>query len=319
MVKKLMLGASVAMVLTACQSVPSVSTTGDHVRVGHVAWDKTGSTGLQNVAIPSNQSRVVFIRPATNYDDQSSANIALDNRYLVSLQANHYTESLVCSGNTVISVLPTGVKSNDLQALPLSTTLQPQATYYYMVDVDKATNRPTLTSLSADKAQALLSDKALQTHQISRVVSDCPTTVAPVVQPAIVQPAIVQPVVVAQPVVQQVPELRLNILFDTDKSNIKSAYQSEIAKAAQFLANYPGMDAIIEGHTDSRASDSYNQKLSQRRADSVRSALISQYGIDANRITAVGYGESRPVASNDTDAGRQENRRVMVVIPSQSK
>ena len=306
MLKKVLFMSLFGLILSGCQTASNISTNGDHVQVGHTTWDKSGNVGFSDTSIPTNQSRVVFIRPATNYNDQSSANIALDDRYLVSLQANHYTESLICSGNALISVLPTGVKSNNLQALPLRTTLKPQNTYFYVVDVDKTTNQPSLTAVDAQQAQQLLKNKALQTHQISRVVNNCTTPVA-------VAPVVVQPIAS-----QTIPTLRLNILFDYDKSDIKPQYQSEIAKAAQFLANYPNMQTVIEGHTDSRGSDSYNQRLSQRRADSVRSALISQYGIDANRISAIGYGESRPVATNDTDAGRQENRRVMVVIPNPS-
>ena len=83
----------------------------------------------------------------------------------------------------------------------------------------------------------------------------------------------------------------------------------------RFLAQYPNSDAIIEGHTDSNGSDDYNQGLSKRRAETVKMALISKYGINPNRLTAVGYGESRPIATNETSDGRYTNRRVMVVIP----
>ncbi|MFC0821413.1 OmpA family protein, partial [Moraxella marmotae] len=113
------------------------------------------------------------------------------------------------------------------------------------------------------------------------------------------------------------PNVRLNILFDFDKSNIKAQYKGEVQKAADFLAQYPDAKAIIEGHTDSKGSDAYNQKLSERRANEVRNALIKNHGISPARLTAQGFGESRPVATNDTDAGRQENRRVMVVIPNE--
>lgn len=178
-----------ALLLSACQS-SSIYENKDHVKIGNVSWEKSGSTLLQHDTTSSNYSKVIFIRPATNFVDQSSANIALNGRYLVSLQANHFTESLVCSGDAAISVLPTGVKSNDLKALPLQVNLAPKQTYFYLVDVDKSTQQPVVTALSAQQAQPLLANKALQTHQISRVVNNCAaqtpintvTTTAPVVQ-----------------------------------------------------------------------------------------------------------------------------------------
>lgn len=307
--------------MCACQSPAlyqsnyhaNANTNQDLVRVDHVSWDKSASTPLKNDSYIADQARVVFIRPATNLADQSSANIAVNGRYLVSLQANHFTESSVCSGDVTLSVLPTGEKSNDLKALPAHVSLKPRQTYYYLVDVNKTSQQPTLTSLSEQQAQPLLVGKALQTHQISRVVNDC-TVQTP-------EPA---PVVIATPVAEtgqatEVPNLRLDILFDHDKSAIKPQYQSEIAKAAQFLAHYPGAEAIVEGHTDANGDSGYNQALSQRRAESVRNALINQYAIDATRIRAIGYGEIRPIADNTTAQGRQKNRRVMIVIPSPAK
>lgn len=104
--------------------------------------------------------------------------------------------------------------------------------------------------------------------------------------------------------------LNIQVLFDTDKSVIKPEYQGEIQKAADFLTAHPEAKAVIEGHTDSTASDAYNQGLSERRANSVMSALVAK-GIDAGRLSAVGYGESKPVADNATKEGRAQNRRVV--------
>lgn len=303
------------LISTSGYSATRATTDGNTVHVNHVTWQKAGG-GYQAVAadsIPANQSNVVFIRPNTNTIDQSSANIALNNHYLVSLQAGNYTQSLICSGQAELSVLPTGFKSNDLQAKSKIVTLAPQQTYYFYVDVDKATNQPTLTQITADSAKQLLATKAYQTHQISRVINDCVTQVPATPETTTVAPVVVNPAPTVA--TQENPTLRLNMLFDFDKSNVKPQYRDEIAKAAQFLANYPNMDAVIEGHTDAKGSDTYNQQLSQRRAEAVRNALISQHGVDAARIRAVGYGEARPIASNATEAGRAQNRRVMVVIP----
>jgi OOP family OmpA-OmpF porin len=108
--------------------------------------------------------------------------------------------------------------------------------------------------------------------------------------------------------------ITLDVKFDFDKAVVKPQYRSEVERAATFLAAHPGSTAVVEGHTDSRGSDVYNQRLSDRRAHAVRDYLVSQFGIESSRVTAVGYGESRPIATNDTAAGRAENRRVVGVF-----
>jgi len=91
--------------------------------------------------------------------------------------------------------------------------------------------------------------------------------------------------------------------------------QPEIQRVADVLRQYPETNIQIAGHTDSQGSEVYNQQLSERRAQAVRDALVGM-GVDPGRITVIGYGESRPIASNDTASGRQHNRRVEVrIIP----
>jgi OOP family OmpA-OmpF porin len=80
------------------------------------------------------------------------------------------------------------------------------------------------------------------------------------------------------------------------------------------MKEFPNTVAEIGGHTDSTASNAYNQKLSEKRANSVRQYIIDKFGIDGSRLTAVGYGEDRPIASNNTEEGKQKNRRVEAVI-----
>ncbi len=110
-------------------------------------------------------------------------------------------------------------------------------------------------------------------------------------------------------------KIRLEVLFDTNKAVVKEQYFSEIQRVADFMSKYPSTSAEIQGHTDSRASDAYNQDLSQRRADSVREILVSQFSIDPSRLSSVGYGESRLLVSPElTDLDYQMNRRVMAHI-----
>jgi outer membrane protein OmpA-like peptidoglycan-associated protein len=103
------------------------------------------------------------------------------------------------------------------------------------------------------------------------------------------------------------------VLFATGKHELLPIAQSKLNDVAKALKDQGYKAIVVEGHTDSRGSDENNMKLSQRRADSVRSHLITQ-GITADKITAVGWGESRPVADNDTAEGRANNRRVELVV-----
>lgn len=110
-----------------------------------------------------------------------------------------------------------------------------------------------------------------------------------------------------EPKEEVVVDMRLN--FDVDKYQIKPEMVSEIAKVAEFLRQYPGVNAQIQGHTDSTGSNQYNQGLSERRAGAVKDYLINNFGIDGSRLSAVGYGEERPIADNSTAEGRALNRR----------
>lgn len=113
-------------------------------------------------------------------------------------------------------------------------------------------------------------------------------------------------------------EVRIDIKFATDKADIPEEYVGEVERVAKFLRKYANVHAEIGGHTDSTGSDAHNLKLSQRRADAVKSALVSRFNIDASRLEAVGYGESKPIANNNTVEGRAQNRRVVAVMKAES-
>ena len=106
------------------------------------------------------------------------------------------------------------------------------------------------------------------------------------------------------------------VLFRLNESDLMPGAMRTIDQLAQFLKNHPEYNASAEGHTDSTGSASYNQQLSERRARSVIMALQAR-GIEAERLTAKGLGENYPVASNDIAAGRQQNRRVEIVLVQQ--
>ena len=114
--------------------------------------------------------------------------------------------------------------------------------------------------------------------------------------------------------VEEVARIELDVTFDFDQSVVKEQFFSEIEAVAQFMRQYPDVIVELEGHTDSTGTDEYNLGLSQRRANAVRQVLLDRFSVQASRITAQGFGESRPEVSNDTVAGRAQNRRVISVI-----
>ncbi|WNY99641.1 OmpA family protein [Sulfurospirillum sp. 'SP'] len=107
--------------------------------------------------------------------------------------------------------------------------------------------------------------------------------------------------------------IRLHVKFDFDKSTVKPEFMPEIQKVADFMKQNPGYNVVLEGHTDSKGSDAYNMKLSDQRAKAVAKAL-STLGVSGAKVTTEAYGESKPIATNDTEAGRAENRRVDAVF-----
>jgi outer membrane protein OmpA-like peptidoglycan-associated protein len=104
-----------------------------------------------------------------------------------------------------------------------------------------------------------------------------------------------------------------DVLFDTGKSDLRSGGTQSVQKLADFLKQYPLRTALIEGYTDSVGGDMLNDQLSERRAESVRSALM-RAGISGDRLAAKGYGEEYPAAGNNSSSGRQLNRRVEVIL-----
>jgi OmpA-OmpF porin, OOP family len=124
------------------------------------------------------------------------------------------------------------------------------------------------------------------------------------------------------PAARVIDRLTIHVNFDFDKSDIRQADVAELKKAIDFVKKYPGTKVKLEGHTDSKGTDEYNQKLSETRAEEVKQYLIRKGAVDRAMISSTGYGESRPVAPNETKdgkdnpKGRAENRRVEILIIS---
>jgi len=116
---------------------------------------------------------------------------------------------------------------------------------------------------------------------------------------------------VTEEVQKQLNDYARTILFDTGKATLKTEPVSVFVDIIKILNEYPNAKFTVEGHTDSVGSAKLNQSLSEKRANSVRDFLIKE-GIDADRLTAIGYGEDKPIATNNTRSGRKQNRRVEI-------
>lgn len=116
------------------------------------------------------------------------------------------------------------------------------------------------------------------------------------------------------PVPTEPESMTLQFNFPTNSASIQPEFEGQLEAAAEFINAHPGTHVTIEGHTDSVGRAAYNLELSQRRADSVRDYLIEHFDVEASRLEAIGYGESKPVAENNTPEGRIMNRRVVILI-----
>jgi OOP family OmpA-OmpF porin len=106
----------------------------------------------------------------------------------------------------------------------------------------------------------------------------------------------------------------MGISFPSGRSTIDASSGPLMKKVQQALSLFPGASLVVEGHTDANGSDSQNLILSQDRADAVKQYLVSNFGLDAEKVSSIGYGEARPVATNETASGRARNRRIDLVI-----
>ncbi len=125
------------------------------------------------------------------------------------------------------------------------------------------------------------------------------------------------------PAAKVIARLTIHVNFDFDKSDIRKADVAELKKASDFVKKYHGAKVRLEGHTDGKGTEEYNQKLSERRAEAVRQYLVKEGAVDEAMILSTGYGKLRPIAPNktpdgkDNPEGRAENRRVEILIISE--
>jgi outer membrane protein OmpA-like peptidoglycan-associated protein len=112
-------------------------------------------------------------------------------------------------------------------------------------------------------------------------------------------------------------QLPADVLFDFDKADIRPDAAAALAQLATIIGAYPTGRVELEGHTDAKGDDAYNQRLSERRARSVADWLVAHHRVDRARLSTRGWGEAKPVADNATEEGRQKNRRVEAIIHKQ--
>lgn len=307
--------------LVGCQTVPNNEikfSSGDTQRVNQVGWEKSGELfRLPNDSdLKANERRIVFFRDA-HHEKKNNINIGigLDNVFQTSLDNGHYSEKIICDNAQIInaSVLK---ENGDIVSYSESFQFLPQKTTYIRVSLT-ATGKPVLQQISANEALSSLSQANRQTHQISRMPSDCSMTS----QTLLSQPLPNQNLPkesVKKPIVNTPVDIsdlkQFSVLFDFDSANLKNNNNAVLDGMASFIQSYPRTNITVEGHTDSRGSESYNLQLSQKRANTVKNILVDKYGMQPSRLRAVGYGEAMPIDTNDTEEGRQNNRRVVATV-----
>lgn len=160
---------------------------------------------------------------------------------------------------------------------------------------------------------------AMANDATTRANALCPAKAAKEPPPPVAPTTVIEEPLPPIPAAEPTPTffkycITLHTEFDVDKTEIRPQYRDEISKVGNFMKQYPTTTAVIEGHTDNVGEPEYNKNLSHRRAESVVNHLVETYGIDRSRLSAVGYGMSKPVADNATDAGKQANRRIEAII-----
>lgn len=305
-----------AIGLVGCQTVktvPTLSSSNTSHQTKPVTWEKNGELFHvptdNNLAV--NESRVVFLRNSN--DDGRLPNVKIgmgsENTFHVSLQNGHYSDTVVCSGDQIITVEKPPQESGQVISNSRNYQFLPQTTTYLQVVLSAAGN-PVIQQIPTDEALALLNQMTRQNHQISRVFSGCNILTS---EPMLTSPQNQLTTPTAEKTEIQNPA-QFNVLFDFNSTGINSKHSAVLAGMANFIQAYPQMAVTLEGHTDNKGPESYNLKLSKSRANMVKDILVDQYGIEAIRLSTVGYGETMPVDTNDTEKGRQNNRRVVAIV-----
>ncbi len=212
---------------------------------------------------------------------------------------------------TPAAAAPVAAALVSVSASPSSVVLGPGASQSISAAVDNTSNKAVTWSINPPLGSVDANGVYTAPATVS-FAQDVTVTATSVADPSKSATSIVR--LTPPAAAPQTVSISLNVLFDTGKTVVKPAYKADIAKVAEFMQSYPGTSAEIAGYTDNVGSEKMNISLSQRRADAVRQYLIDNFGIDAARLTAKGYGPARPIADNKTVEGRAQNRRVVATL-----
>ena len=178
-------------------------------------------------------------------------------------------------------------------------------------------------AVRGDVRHIIMRDDSIRLHNLEYTVGldflfggerEAAAAAQPVAQPVEEEPAL-GPVPAAEPEPGRFKYcITMQGEFDVDKAEIRPEHYEDLARVAEFMKKYPDTTAVIEGHTDNVGDAQYNVGLSERRAQAAVDHLVSKYGVDRSRLSARGFGETRPIATNDTDEGKQQNRRMEAII-----
>ncbi len=212
-------------------------------------------------------------------------------------------------GPIAVIVISDGINTSEKSPVAAAENLKnaygDRICIYTILIGDDAEGKKTLEDIAnASKCGFATTEDAVATGQ----------GMAGFVENVFLKKAVVKAAPVPAPLQYETITMDLMVEFDFDKNNILPREADKLDEFAAFMNKYPETTAVLEGHTDSRGSDEYNIKLSQKRAESTKKYLVEKINIAPSRLTTEGFGETRPVASNKTDKGRQENRRVVAVI-----
>lgn len=269
--------------------------------------------------LKTNERRIIFFRDAANSSQTNNINIGvgLDNVFQASLKNGNYSEKIICNSGHIInaSVLE---KNGEVVSYSENFQFAPQTTTYLKVSLSPD-GKPVVRQISTNEALSSLRQATRQNHQISRVPSDCgienqTLPSQPPQNQSLPKEPNKEPMVNTQLDMNNLRQF--SVLFDFDSSNLKNNNMNNAALdgMASFIQSYPRSNIILEGHTDSRGPESYNLRLSQNRADRVKGILVDKYGMEPSRLRTIGYGETKPVDTNSTQQGRQNNRRVVATV-----
>ncbi|MGP9519943.1 MULTISPECIES: OmpA family protein, partial [unclassified Psychrobacter] len=301
------------MNVIGCQTLDGKSIEANSTNVtneNQIRWSKNGQVFQipDDMALGENKSRVVFFRDSADIRKHIPIHIGIgsEKMFHTSLKDGYYSDVVVCSGPQTINSASILNTNEDVVSHSEKYNFAPKKTTYIKVSLSP-TNQSVIQQIDANEAIPQLENIVRQSYQISRVSMTC--NVKP--KPKLIEEPVVQ-VDIDQVENEKRTEYVVNFNFDTNV--VANNDYSKFEGLARFIESYPENNVILEGHTDSKGSSEYNLKLSQSRAERVKNILVDSYGVDDYRLRTVGYGETRPIDTNDTELGRLNNRRVMAVI-----